>query len=144
MFRLESMYKNTSKAKFIISFDRSSCLLLDDSADRVATELLRTNQEFSSIDIILPWFSMFIYNLGMNSRFVGGRSSETLYHPIDMTSQPTNQSINQSSAAGSNYKFRSTKYEQTLSTYRRFCWHECLNTSNCRSAYHTYATTFIL
>jgi hypothetical protein len=39
--------------------------------------------EFYPVDIILPW-SMLTYHRGMNNRPVGGRSSETLSHPIDM------------------------------------------------------------
>jgi hypothetical protein len=39
-------------------------LLLDDTAGRTARELLWTNQEFSPVNIIPPWFSMLIYHLG--------------------------------------------------------------------------------
>jgi hypothetical protein len=35
------------------------------------------------VDIIPPWFPMFIYHLEVNMP-VGGRSSETWSHPIDM------------------------------------------------------------
>jgi hypothetical protein len=41
-----------------------SALLLDDSACTIAREFWWTNQEFSSADIIPPWFSMLIYPLG--------------------------------------------------------------------------------
>jgi hypothetical protein len=34
--------------------------------------------------IVPPWFFMLIYFLGMNNRTVGGRSSETKSHPINM------------------------------------------------------------
>jgi hypothetical protein len=46
--------KKLRKVKFIVSFPRSSCLLLDDSAGRIARELRWTNQEFSSVNIIPP------------------------------------------------------------------------------------------
>jgi hypothetical protein len=35
-----------------------------DSAGSIARELWWTNQEFSSVDIILPWFSMLVCYLG--------------------------------------------------------------------------------
>jgi hypothetical protein len=41
------------------------------------------HNEFYPVDIILPW-SMLTYHRGMNNRPVGGRSSETLSHPINM------------------------------------------------------------
>jgi hypothetical protein len=47
------------------------------TAGRVARQLWWTNQDFSPVDIIPPQFSMLIYHLGMISRLVGGRSSET-------------------------------------------------------------------
>jgi hypothetical protein len=50
------------KAKFIIPFACSSCLLPDDSAGRIARELWWTNQ-FSSVNFIPPWFSMLMYHL---------------------------------------------------------------------------------
>jgi hypothetical protein len=46
------------------------------AAGRIARELWLTNQEFSPVNIIPPWFSMFIYHLGMNIRPIGGCSSE--------------------------------------------------------------------
>jgi hypothetical protein len=49
-----------------------------------AREFWWTNPEFSSVDIIPSCFSLFIYHLGVNNRPVGGRSSETYSHPIDM------------------------------------------------------------
>jgi hypothetical protein len=39
-------------------------LLLGDSAGGTARKLWWTTQEFSLVDIISPWFSMFIYHLG--------------------------------------------------------------------------------
>jgi hypothetical protein len=48
------------KAKFIISFASPFCLLPDNSAGRIAEELWWMNQEFSSVDIIPPRFSMLI------------------------------------------------------------------------------------
>jgi hypothetical protein len=39
---------------------------------------------FSPADIIPPWLSILIHHLWMNNRSVGGRSSETWSHPIDM------------------------------------------------------------
>jgi hypothetical protein len=43
-----------------------------------------TNQEYSPLDIIPPWFSILIYHLGMSNRPVRGLHSEKLSHPIDM------------------------------------------------------------
>jgi hypothetical protein len=51
-------------------------LLLDDTAGRIAREFWWTNQEFSSVDIILPWFSMPTYIWEINNRLVSGCSSE--------------------------------------------------------------------
>jgi len=63
--RLGSWNKNTLQGQILIAFAHSSCLLLDDSADRIARELYWTNQEFSSDDIIVsPWFSMLVCHLG--------------------------------------------------------------------------------
>jgi hypothetical protein len=39
---------------------------------------------FSPVNIIPPWLSTLIYNLGMNNTSVGGRSSETYSHAIEM------------------------------------------------------------
>jgi hypothetical protein len=39
-------------------------LLLDDSFGRIARELWWTNQKFSPVSIIPPWFSMLIYHMG--------------------------------------------------------------------------------
>jgi hypothetical protein len=50
--------KRLLKAKFIIPFACFSCLLPDDSAGRIARELWWTIQEFFSVDIIPPWFSI--------------------------------------------------------------------------------------
>jgi len=50
----EVRIKILRKAKFIIPFAHSSCLLPDDSAGRFAKELLWENQEFSSVNIIPP------------------------------------------------------------------------------------------
>jgi hypothetical protein len=38
----------------------------------------------SRVNIIPPWLSILIYHLRINNRPVGGCSSETLFHPIDM------------------------------------------------------------
>jgi hypothetical protein len=62
-------------AKFITSFAIPFALLQYDSADRIARELWRTNQEFSPVTVILPWIPML--HLGMNNIPIGGRSSET-------------------------------------------------------------------
>jgi hypothetical protein len=51
--------------------------LLDDFAGRIARELWTTNQEFSPVDIIPPWFSSLIYRLGDEQWAVDGRISET-------------------------------------------------------------------
>jgi hypothetical protein len=53
--------------------------LPDVSAGRIARELWRTSQEFPPADIPVT--------RGMNNRLVGGRSSETQSHPIDMINQ---------------------------------------------------------
>jgi hypothetical protein len=51
------------KAKFIIPFARPpDCYQM--TAGRFARELCWTNQEFPSVDIIAPWFSMLINHLG--------------------------------------------------------------------------------
>jgi hypothetical protein len=60
-------------------------LIADDSAGRIAKELWWTNEEFSSADIIPPWFSMLTYHPRMNKRPVGDRRSETSSHPLDMS-----------------------------------------------------------
>jgi hypothetical protein len=39
-------------------------LLLDDSSGRTAKALWWTNQELSSVDNTLPWFSILIFQLG--------------------------------------------------------------------------------
>jgi hypothetical protein len=39
---------------------------------------------FSSVTTISPWFSMLLYHLGITNRLIGGCSSETKSHPIDM------------------------------------------------------------
>jgi hypothetical protein len=52
------------KAKLITLFAHSSCLLSDDSAGRISRKSSSTSQDFSSVDIIPPWFSMLIYHLG--------------------------------------------------------------------------------
>jgi hypothetical protein len=57
---LRSINKKIRDVTFIISIARSSCLLLDD-CDGIAKELSWKNQEFSSVDIIQPRFSMLIY-----------------------------------------------------------------------------------
>jgi hypothetical protein len=73
---LQVWTKILRKAKLIIFFTRSSSLKPDDSGGRIARELSWTNRALSSVDIIPPWFSMFIYHVGKNNRPVGGRSSE--------------------------------------------------------------------
>jgi hypothetical protein len=60
---LASMNKNTSQAKFLFLLPIHPALYLM-TAGRFARELWWTNQEFSSVDIIPPWFSMLIYNVG--------------------------------------------------------------------------------
>jgi hypothetical protein len=42
------------------------------------------------VHIIPPLLSILIYHLGMNNRSVGGRSSETSAHPIDMNNNNNN------------------------------------------------------
>jgi hypothetical protein len=39
---------------------------------------------FYPVNIFPSWLSILIYHLGMNKRPVGGLSSETQHHPIDM------------------------------------------------------------
>jgi hypothetical protein len=46
-------------------------------------DFLRVRQ-LSPVYIISPWFSMLAYHLGINNRPVGGHSSETSSHPINM------------------------------------------------------------
>jgi hypothetical protein len=62
---------------YIISFGRSSCMLLGDFSRRISRELWWTNEEFFSVDIIPPWLSMSIYHLGDEQYTVDGSSSET-------------------------------------------------------------------
>jgi hypothetical protein len=62
----ESRKNIFGKVKFIIPVVCSFCLLPDDSAGRIARELWWMNQEFSSVDIIPPWFSMLTYHLRDN------------------------------------------------------------------------------
>jgi hypothetical protein len=62
------MNKNISKTKFIVSFAKillSYCM----------TRLVGLSVLFHH------WFTMLIYHLGMNNMPVGGRSSETWFHP---------------------------------------------------------------
>jgi hypothetical protein len=54
---LQVRIKILRKAKFIIPFARSSCLL-QMTAGRIAGERWWTNQEFSPVGIIPPWLSM--------------------------------------------------------------------------------------
>jgi hypothetical protein len=56
--------KMLSKAKIVILFTSSSCLLPSDSAGDNARELWWTSQELSFVEIIPPWFSVLIYHLG--------------------------------------------------------------------------------
>jgi hypothetical protein len=55
-YHLQVGRKILRKAKFIIPFARSSCLVPADSAGRTDRELWWTNQEFSSDDIMPLWF----------------------------------------------------------------------------------------
>jgi hypothetical protein len=59
---LGSFNKNTSQDQ-TDHFARSSYLLPDESAGRIAREIWWKNQQFS-VDIIPPWFSILIYHLG--------------------------------------------------------------------------------
>jgi hypothetical protein len=60
-------------------------LLPDVSAGRISGELWWKNQEFFSVGIIPPWFTMLRYHLGINNQPpVGGGSSEMWSHPIDI------------------------------------------------------------
>jgi hypothetical protein len=45
---------------------------------------------FSPVNIIPPSLSVLVYRLGMNNRPIGGRSSETSSHPIDMNNNNNN------------------------------------------------------
>jgi hypothetical protein len=56
-------------------------LLPDDLAGRITRDLWWTNQEFSPVNIIPPWFT-----LRMNNRPGGGHSSETPQQPDRHTS----------------------------------------------------------
>jgi hypothetical protein len=46
------------------------------TAGSIDKELWSTNQEFSAVNIIPPWFSILIYHLGITNRPVGGCSSQ--------------------------------------------------------------------
>jgi hypothetical protein len=62
---LASMKKNAVQGQNLIPFAHFSCFLLDDSAGKTARELWWTNQEFPSVDIIIPpTFFMLMYHLG--------------------------------------------------------------------------------
>jgi hypothetical protein len=62
----ESMNKDISQGQINHTLLRSSCLLPDDSAGKIARELWWTNQGFSSVDIIPAHISPG----GMNNRSV--------------------------------------------------------------------------
>jgi hypothetical protein len=73
------------KTKLIISFDSSTALLLDESAERIARELWWMNQE------IFPcrYHSTMVLHAHispgrMNNRPIGGCSSEKYSHPTDL------------------------------------------------------------
>jgi hypothetical protein len=68
------------------------------TAGAISRELWCTNYEFFSVDNIPPWFSISIYHLGMNNRPVGGHSSQTLSHPIDVI----DKSVNSDAVQGNN------------------------------------------
>jgi hypothetical protein len=53
--------QNTSQGQIHYSLRRSFCLLLDESAGRIARELWWTNHKLSSVDVSPPWYSMLIY-----------------------------------------------------------------------------------
>jgi hypothetical protein len=72
-----------SKSKFIISFSKFLLICYQMTTGRIAKELWWANQEFSPVDIIPPLFPCPYVTFGMNSRPVGGCSSETS-HPIDI------------------------------------------------------------
>jgi hypothetical protein len=71
------MNKDTFKVNISFLRQVSSALLPDDSACKIVRDIWWTNQDFSPVDNIPPWFSMIMYHLGMNNRPVGGCSSET-------------------------------------------------------------------
>jgi hypothetical protein len=48
----------------MIPIARSSCLLSDDSANRISRGVWWTNKEFSSVDIIPPWFYIPLRHVG--------------------------------------------------------------------------------
>jgi hypothetical protein len=57
------MNENSSQGKILYPFAHFSCLLPDNSSDRIAIKLWWTNHGFSSVDVIIPqWFSMLIYH----------------------------------------------------------------------------------
>jgi hypothetical protein len=61
---LASMNKNTLQGQILIPFTHSSCLLPNYSVGRIARKLCWTDQELSSVDIIIPpWLSKLIYQL---------------------------------------------------------------------------------
>jgi hypothetical protein len=64
MLKIPSMYEHFVRPNSSFPSPLPPALLLDDSACRIFKELWWINQEFSSVDIIPPWFSMLIYHLG--------------------------------------------------------------------------------
>jgi hypothetical protein len=83
------MLKNPTNMEGIIRWQNSSFLphifpasLLDSSAGRTAT--LVDESVVTPVDIIPPWISILIYQLGMINRPVDSCSSETWSHPINM------------------------------------------------------------
>jgi hypothetical protein len=85
-YHLQVWTKLHGEDKLIISFTLSSNLLPDGTAGRNARELWWNNQEFSSVDIFSPWSSVLILHItwGINNRSIGGCSSVTQSHPINM------------------------------------------------------------
>jgi hypothetical protein len=61
-------HKNTSQGQIHHFLLPSSCFQSDDSTGIIARELWWTNQDFSPVDIIPPWFFIFIYHLGIKNK----------------------------------------------------------------------------
>jgi hypothetical protein len=64
MLNNDSKYEKILRQNLSFSWPIPPSLLLDDSAGRIAKELWWTNREFSSVDIIPPWFSILISSAG--------------------------------------------------------------------------------
>jgi hypothetical protein len=66
MAPLACMNKNTFQSEILIPFVSSSCLLPDICAGQIVREPWWMNQEFSSVDIVIPQsLSILLHHLGL-------------------------------------------------------------------------------